>query len=284
MAGNTPRVVGESSQVLEGRACPEKRFHAESHYTIFCMWVQVQKLHDQRRARHARLPRGSGAHPPPLRRGPDRSAELPARASRHPAPPATTPPNPHPCREHTDPSPAQPVPSQRCTDRGLDDLHPEGKPREDWGEGPADWGRGPAKWGRAAAELGEPFSRWGKGLANWGRGSADWGRPRARWGQGIRKSGDAPEIRGKARRVRGNLRMIRGTRPSEALASSSGARNAAFRGPHPARPCVYTPGSGSASTTIPAASGAGTKARNSRTSRFASWRSATRARPTPQPQ
>jgi hypothetical protein len=35
VTGNTPRVLGESSQVLEGGACPEERFHGqEALYNI----------------------------------------------------------------------------------------------------------------------------------------------------------------------------------------------------------------------------------------------------------
>jgi hypothetical protein len=38
MAGKTPRIVGEGSQVLEGGACPEERFHGHLDTIQLLVW------------------------------------------------------------------------------------------------------------------------------------------------------------------------------------------------------------------------------------------------------
>jgi len=45
VAGNTPRVLGESSQVLESGACPEERFHGqEKLYKFLYVGARAESL------------------------------------------------------------------------------------------------------------------------------------------------------------------------------------------------------------------------------------------------
>jgi hypothetical protein len=90
-------------------------------------------------------------------------------------------------------------------------------------------------------------------------------------------------------RVRANASAERGNGPESHRVGGSSRTD---RNRDTGRPCdwslardgvLYTTGSGWASTSV-AASGGASKARKSRTSGLRAWRSATRARPTPQPQ
>src|ERR1700710_395399 len=145
---------------------------------------------------------GSCAYTPPLRRGPKRSAELPARATRHPTPPAAVPPSPQPSREHTDPPPAQSVTSQRCPGPGLDDLRREGEPREvgakvqPMGGRSSEIGGSGCRVGRAFQPLGERSRALGERFRRLERPPSRVGTWRPEIGETLRTFGGKPRAPG----------------------------------------------------------------------------------------
>jgi hypothetical protein len=140
------------------------------------------------------------------------------------------------------------------------------------GERHAGWDRCPDGRGESRAGQGERCCRWGKRSVRSGSGHAGWGVPLAREGKSVRRAGKRSCRPGKVSAGRGNSRTDRNGAPGRPYDRAL-ARDGV----------LYTPGSGWASTGV-AASGGASKARKSRTSGLRAWRSATRARPTPQPQ